>query len=94
MTVKPTDSGWFGLPCGAELLVELGVGKAVRINMSNALFPFGALPPTDEIVLKEAHELLGYRVEVVTAWTTDQDQIVKVAGLRKKITMDDPEQIF
>ena len=94
MTVKPTDSGWFRLPCRAEVLVELGVGKAVRIEMSNAFLPFGDLPPADEIVLKEAHELLGYRVEVVTAWTTSQDQIVKVAGIRKKITLDDPEQIF
>ena len=84
------ENKWHTLPCGARIRVLNGVGLALVIDMVNT--PTG-MPPTDQVALKEASELLGHQVELSSGWSSDITGMYKTANLQKKLVFDEPEQI-
>ena len=86
------ENGWHDLPCGARIRVLNG--EALAMVIPTWIDPLvGALPPTDAVALKEADDLMGHRVEFTSPWESDMSNTCKVAKLKRKLMLDEPEQL-
>ena len=85
------ENKWHELPCGAQ--VRILNGKALAVTVTTMISSTREYPPSDEVVLKQIGELIGYPVILTSGWVVGPEGVVKAATLKEKLVLDDPEQL-
>ena len=90
MTVD--SNNWHHLACGAQVLIVNKKPLVVEVSMVIDSTT-RELPPSDEVVLKEIAEVVGYPVVLGSMWIVPPDRPCKIASLKAKLVLDSPEQL-